>query len=167
MAQVERTDLDVLSGKILYNVTLAVGPERTAPNRRDDVMLVQYFLKGIAKRPQGDPLVFSGDWVPPRTVTGKPFQVDGLMGTDTAAWIKSYQNALAKGRPSDILTDGRIDRMLGFRSSISHTFYTILFLNIEFGDVQLEKFKALEDDDEAPIELRVAIRASRAGLKGP
>jgi hypothetical protein len=165
MAQVERSDLD--SPKFLYNVTLAVGPGRTAPNRLDDVMLVQYFLKGIAETSQKDRLAFSGDWVPPRTVTGKPFQVDGLMGTDTAAWIKSYQNAIAKGRPSDVLADGRVDRVLGVWSSISHTVYTLLFLNIEFGSVQNKTFQALEDDDEAPIELRVAIRASRAGLKGP
>jgi hypothetical protein len=167
MAQIERTDLDALDRKFFYNVSLAVGPKDTAPNRRDDVLLVQYLLKGIAERSKDETLPFSNGWVPPPTVTGKPFQVDGVVGRDTAVWIQSYQDAVAKAGPSMISADGRVDRALGVISSISHTVYTILYLNIEFGNVQYKKFKVLEDDVEAPPELRVAIRTSRALFMGP
>jgi hypothetical protein len=37
---------------------------------------------------------------------------------------------------------------------------------MDFGAAQFKKFKGLEDDLDAPPELRVAIRTSRAMLKG-
>jgi hypothetical protein len=124
----------------------------TAPNRRDDVLLVQYILINIA----GKIVVGPGwqVWTPPKTA--RPFLVDGWMGPVTAAWIKSYQNSHRY-----LFKDGRIDRALGISSSISHTVYTILLLNHHLWLVQEEKFKALEDDIEAPPELREAIRMSR------
>src|SRR5262245_40587771 len=67
--------------EFFYNVSFAVGPGRTAPNRRDDVLLVQYFLKSIA----GTVVVGPGweVWTPPKTA--QPFLVDGWMGSVTAA----------------------------------------------------------------------------------
>jgi hypothetical protein len=136
-----------------YNVTMAVGPAGTAPNRRDDVLLVQYFLTNVAGT--------LDYWVPPRT--DRPLQVDGRMGSDTAAWIKSYQNSMT----DHTTRDGRIDRALGASGSISGKRYTILFLNHHFQLAQPTKFAALEDDTEAPDELRMAIKLSRArGSKG-
>jgi hypothetical protein len=165
MARIEHIDntkLIAYDRDFFYNVTMAVGPLGTAPNRRDDVMLVQYFLKAIAdySKKFATYLPFTaGKWSPPET--GKPFLVDGWMGSDTAAWIKSYQDAVAKPGYG-ILVDGRIDRALGISGSISHTVYTILWLNQDFLSAQRPKFDALEDDAEAPDELRAAIRSSRA-----
>jgi hypothetical protein len=142
------TDLD-----FFYNVTMAVGPHGTAPNRRDDVMLVQYLMKVLVR---------VGLWVPP--TLSKPFPADGRMGPDTAAWIQDYQ--LMKHRV--IVQDGRIDRALGVNASITHTRYTIVFLNRDFQTASvlrtgsLQWFNALEDDADAPAELRRAIRSSRA-----
>lgn len=138
--------------EFFYNVSFAVGPGRTPPNRRDDVLLVQYFLKTIA----GTVVVGPGweVWTPPKTA--RPFLVDGVMGPVTAAWIKSYQNGQRW-----LFKDGVVDRALGVYSSISHTPYTILSLNHHFRNVEWEKFKALEDDRDAPDELRAAIRRSR------
>jgi hypothetical protein len=142
------TDLD-----FIYNVTMAVGPVDTAPNRPDDVMLVQYLLKTIVR---------VGLWTPP--TLSKPFPVDGRMGPDTAAWIKDYQ--LIKHRVAN--QDGRIDRALGVNPSRVPHVYTIITLNHDFQTATLLRsgslawFNALEDDLDAPAELRRAIRSSRA-----
>ena len=48
-----------------YNVTRAVGPRGTAPNHRDDVLLVQYLLKGRLAE-NGVYLYMAGDWTTPR-----------------------------------------------------------------------------------------------------
>ena len=135
-----------------YNVTMAVGPVGTAPNRRDDVLLVQYLFANI---------VDAGVWVPPKTA--KPFQVNGRMGPALAEWIKAYQAS----KQAFLFQDGRIDRALGARTSNSQMQYTILVLNNDFQTANLKKFEALEDDAEAPAELRAAIKISRArGAKG-
>jgi hypothetical protein len=135
-----------------YNVSYAVGPVGTAPNRREDVLLVQYFLKNIA----GTVVVGPGwkRWEPPKTA--QPLLVDGWMGSVTAAWIKSYQDSLKL-----LYKDGRVDRALGVWTSITQTMYTIVLLNHHFQNAQFEKFKSLEDDVDAPAELRSAIRLSR------
>jgi hypothetical protein len=142
------TDLD-----FIYNVTMAVGPPGTAPNRPDDVMLVQYLLKTLVR---------VGLWVPP--TLSKPFPADGRMGPDTAAWIKDYQ--LTKHR--FVVQDGRIDRALGVNASLAHRVYTIIILNHDFQTAtllrtgSLDWYNTLEDDVDAPAELRRAIRSSRA-----
>lgn len=136
----------------IYNVTMAVGPAGTAPKRRDDVMLVQFLLKSIVR---------AGLWTPP--TYSKPFPVDGKMGPDTAAWIQDYQ--LIKHRIA--AQDGRIDRALGVNPSVEKHIYTIITLNNDFQFASLlrvgslDLFNALEDDLDAPAELRGAIRKSR------
>jgi hypothetical protein len=138
----------------IYNVTMAVGPIGTAPNWHDDVLLVQYLLKQI---------VSAGYWIPP--TLSKPFPVDGRMGTDTAAWIWDYQ--LSK-RHLSINLDGRVDRALGVWTSITHTQYTIVYMNLDYQNAcyfhrgSLDLFNALEDDIEAPPALRSAIKLSRS-----
>jgi hypothetical protein len=154
-----------------YNVTMAVGPVGTAPNRRDDVLLVQYLLTNIVGTVVVGP--DGSSWVPPNVVgpgwdvwvppkTAKSIQVNGRMDPGTAAWIKSYQNSLSLK-----LKDGRIDRALGSLTSNTLSRYTILYLNHHFQNAQPKKFEALEDDSEAPDKLRIAISLSRKhGAKG-
>jgi hypothetical protein len=156
MAHVEHCDNTTIP--TYYNVTLAVGPVGTAPNRRDAVFLVQYLLKGIAD----NPAPFNLPWFPPRTTT--PFRVDGYMGPITASWIKCYQEHLIKRFSGYFVPDGRVDRAQGITSSITHTVYTILRMNREFQLAQPRKFASLEEDPEAPAELRAAIASSRASL---
>jgi hypothetical protein len=136
-----------------YNVSFAVGPAGTAPNRHDDVMLVQYLLKTLVRL---------GFWVPP--TLSKPFSVDGRMGPDTAAWIRDYQLQ----RLTIIYQDGRIDRALGVNASLAKKVYTIITLNDDFQFATVLRtgslgwYNSLEDDVDAPMELRRVIRASRA-----
>jgi hypothetical protein len=163
MAHLDYTEFGSDSLRWFCNVTMAVGPVGTAPNRLDDVLLVQYFMKKAAEYTKRFSLEIAGWWDPPDL--GRPFRVDGLMGPDTASWIKSYQQAVARSGYS-VLVDGRIDRAHSSTSTISNTVYTILWLNMDFRAAHPDKFEALEDDVEAPPELRGAIRASRESDAG-
>lgn len=103
-----------------YNVDMAVG--KNAPNKRDDVMLVQYCLKHI----WANPTAFESPLPPPASGEMK---VDGLCGPTTRKWIIEFQFlALKRGHP--IATDGLVDKVIeSFTSSISNTVYTIIKLN--------------------------------------
>src|SRR5205807_552584 len=125
-----------------YNVNFAVGAPRefldlnspaTDPsvgyiatkrvpvrNQRDDVMLVQYLLKKIHRFAPGM-LAPEGDMT-----------VDGICGPITRRWIGAFQRELRIKRKKRIATDGIVDRALGVEGSISHTTYTILFMNLAF-----------------------------------
>jgi hypothetical protein len=116
---------DLPNGKrgcpFIYNVTMAVG--RNCPNRRDDVKLVQFFLKRIFGNPVNDLRK------PPSHL--KPMEVDGFCGPTTMGWITFYQFHVANdGAP--ITTDDRIDRARSAVASISKTGYTINWLNLEW-----------------------------------
>lgn len=89
-----------------YNVEQAVGP--TGVNNRSDVYLVQYLLKGI--------------WEPHGPT------VDGWIGPQTNAYIKAFQKQIRQQKV-DVAVDGRVDRALSARSSVSKTAYTILAMN--------------------------------------
>ena len=67
----------------VYNVDAAVGPG--CPNRTDDVLLVQYFLKACFDNPQA----FTPPFGPPPP--GPPLTVDGMAGQITFRWIDHFQ----------------------------------------------------------------------------
>ena len=89
-----------------YNLEHAVG--RAANNRPDDVKIVQYLLAAL----------------------NFDLAVDGICGPKTQKALTQYQTML-RSRGFSILVDGRIDRTKGGRAigSISHTVYTIIWIN--------------------------------------
>ena len=89
-----------------YNVEHAVG--RSANNYRDDVKVVQYLLAAL----------------------GFDLNVDGMCGPKTQKALTQYQSML-KSQGFSVMVDGRMDRTKGGRTvaSVSHTVYTILWLN--------------------------------------
>jgi len=108
-------------GNPIYNVTMAVGSQY-APNKRDDVLLVQFFLKKIYEH-RDSPYVLpeAGSMV-----------VDGLCGPTTKAWIRHFQTA---GRFNNRKgwVDGRIDRAQGSGiATVQKAIYWISFLNNDF-----------------------------------
>ncbi len=78
MAHTENTGREEIPQMI--NLDMAVGKEPLSgliqPNRRDDVMLVQYFLRGI----YSNPTAFQPPLIPPN---GKLIKVDGFHGPQT------------------------------------------------------------------------------------
>jgi Putative peptidoglycan binding domain len=89
-----------------YNLEHAVG--RAANNHRDDVKLVQYLLSAL----------------------GYKLDVDGMCGPKTQKALSQYQ-MLLKSQGFSVMADGRMDRTKGGSAtgSISHTVYTIIWLN--------------------------------------
>ena len=129
-----------------YNIDNAVGPG--CPNRRTDVMLVQFFLHQIYTHPR---------------VTSKPagpkIQINGTCDAVTTAWIKHFQGDM-KGRGKPISTDGRVDHAKGEQysfSSTSHTGYTITFLNHNHCNRYRREHDYLEQHPLIPGELKVEL----------
>lgn len=116
------------SFKVLLTVEQTVG--RGCPNRRDDVMLVQFFLKVAT-----DGGVPSGGYGPPGQ---QPIKIDGIYGHQTQAYIDYYQAENSRRNPaSPLKADGRVDPVHGKAlGSVTQSVYTILALNVTFQNVR-------------------------------
>lgn len=139
----------------IFDVEMAVGPD--APNRRDDVFLVQYLLhKTIG---EGQML-----YRPPIKVIGVPpgdLAVDGRFGPQTAAWIRGFQRAIAEREGGcGPHRDGRVDPARGrLTSAITRTIYTIDWLN-EYYDQMMDilgEDRNLTLKPDCPPELSQAV----------
>ena len=134
-----------------YNVTDAVGAG--TPNRKLDVMLVQYFLKRIYEHPEYAPAMPQGKMV-----------VDGVCGPITKNWILKFQLD-ANEEFGGVALDRRVDRARGGaagqkKGTISGTFYTVLFMNDAFNDRYPQEFNNPQAMKDAPAELRLALQSS-------
>jgi hypothetical protein len=147
---------------MFYNVSMTVGKEKD-PNRRDDVLLVQYFLHEIYANPlKVDPAVFPGGitigTVGPDGIgiPEKPVKVDGFCGPQTRKWIGWFQGQMSTiGFP--LHRDSRVHKAKGFESKIKNTIYTIRMLNLMFQQVHPYIFDDLENHWEVPPEVRSSI----------
>jgi len=103
---------------VFYNIVQAVG--KNCPNKRDDVMLVQYLLDWRYKNVQ------------PKAATPKGvMKVDGICGGITLNWIQKFQLDIMLSGYS-IQADGRVDRIRNkqsFNGSLSNKIYTLGWLN--------------------------------------
>ena len=118
---VSRTDM-----KHCYTVDQPVG--MGCPNIRDDVLLVQFFLRRAM-----DECPTSKGIFPPGE---RPISVDGIAGPQTFRYIKFYQDEDNRRNPGKgVARDGRVDSIgksgTGI-GSISNTLYTIIALNVSY-----------------------------------
>lgn len=133
--------------RCVFFVDAAVGPGR--PNRRDDVLLVQFFLRAMWTRENrpGDKQTMG--------VPGKPpLAVDGRFGPDTQAAIKRFQDLYHEGK----LSDGVVDVVPPGQSVGPHRRlpYTMIGLNTMFaGFFGKEKHLLISDEPDFPHELRL------------
>ena len=114
--------------KILYTVDMAVGVG--CPNRRDDVLLVQFFLKVVSEGPE------TALYKPPGQ---PPMATDGAWGRISQAYLNQYISANSAVNPGAPLTqDGRVDPVMNGRFFGSRTgnLYTILALNASYRKVR-------------------------------
>jgi hypothetical protein len=138
--------LDFEELPIFYNLNMAVGDN--APNMKEDVMLVQFFLQEVYKgRTSFDP-----PEVPPQGV----MKVDGICGPITKNWLLKFQLDI-RNRGYSIYADKRADKVKGRVSSISKTTYTVIYLNAGVKKVRPD-FENLESAPDVPNELRPAFR---------
>jgi hypothetical protein len=131
------------------DVTMAVG--RGAPNRRDDVLLVQFMLNELFRR--------ADEHVPPLAKPERPVGVDGKFGRNTFDGIVKFQLNIMSQFGS-INLDGRIDpARASATSSISQTTYTILWMNYlyklawpqEFEDLLAGKIHNMPPELASPL----------------
>lgn len=149
----------------MYNVHMTVGSRKALyetgtsttytssyePNKRDDVMLVQYLLKRINQE-------WEKHGHPP--LGGSSLKIDGMHGPKTQKAIEQFQLELARnGR--NIATDGCVDSERGETqySSISKTGYTISWLNATLWSMNPTLAADITKDPECPAELKGSIAA--------
>jgi peptidoglycan hydrolase-like protein with peptidoglycan-binding domain len=165
--------------EFIYNVDMAVGsqtqkktgfdPENGGPkdyyksspmpNKRDDVMLVQYLLRRIYQK-----ATLRQPPLNPKAGVSQPFliseiKVDGCCGPKTQAAITHFQMESAR-RGNSIAVDGCVDsaRTESLYSTISKTGYTIAYLNSAFFKVYSPGY--ILSDPECPAELKQSLLSS-------
>lgn len=143
---------DTVAGGNYYNVNFAVGAN--APNKRDDVRLVQWLLRRV----YADHAALA----PPDPT---PLAVDGWIGPKTVRWIKAFQaDVRAAGRVCAY--DGRVDSARKAAGAVSKLPYTILWLNAVLADANPAVYANPASDPDAPPELLQAL-ATNTGAAGP
>ena len=108
--------------QLLYLNDASVG--RSSANRRDDVLLVQFFLNALwGKSPDKKTVI--GD-------SGTPPAIDGVCGRVTIAAIETFQKWYWQ-QPN--FTDGRVEHLPPGRQfgPLRNLPYTIIGLNVNFG----------------------------------
>lgn len=130
--------------KLLYLNDAAVG--RGGANRRDDVLLVQFFLNALwGKSPDKKTII--GD-------SGKPPAIDGVCGRVTIGAIETFQKWYWQ-QPN--FTDGRVDPLPPGRQygPLHNLPYTIIGLNVNFGFAfSVGRHLRLGKEPNFPVELK-------------
>ena len=106
--------------RVIYDLDLAVG--RGGPNRHDDVLLIQFFLR-VAMEDADSP----GYKPPGQAAIG----IDGNYGSQTQAYIGFFQAEAKKRNPARMpITDGKIDPLhTPFRKPLDGEVHDIFALN--------------------------------------
>lgn len=143
----------------IWNVTDAVGEH--CPNRREDVMLVQYMLLKL----------YAGRFRQGRSRPPGNLQLNGICEPVTLDWIRAFQRDLNEDEPGIVSIDSRIDRACGMLTTRpgpvvgpngpgGFTVYTIVMLNKffsdEWWDYHNDPLKA-----DLPLLLKVLLKSKR------
>ena len=149
MAFVDTLDRDDL--KKFYNVDFTVG--ENAPNRQDDVMLVQYILRRLYQ----NPTFSTGDNTLSTTAPKGDMKVDGVCGPVTLNWIFKYQLDMRQlGDP--VFADKRVDRAANHDAfSKLNRLYSIVLMNAQYRNRHREEYFNLPFQPDAPAPLRAAL----------
>jgi hypothetical protein len=128
-----------------YNINHDVGPHRFVSYRRDDVLLVQLFLRQIGSNP--DSFFKSVKYIQPEDL----IEVDGVFGRETQKWIVWYQGS------RDLTTPyGKVSRARSGQTRAGK-YYTIVLLNADFAKLAPDWHENLSTDGRTPPELRDAL----------
>jgi len=122
---------------VIYTVEQRVGPG--APNLRDDVLLVQFFLRALQESGGG-----GRPFTPPGLTA--PLAIDGRFGKQTAAHIKFFQEEDSRRNPdATLVTDQLVDPVRGGQLTGPRTgkVLTITSLNVHY---VLRKGKSLHNN---------------------
>ena len=137
---------------LVYSVDSPVGPN--CINKRDDVLLVQFFLKVISEH---DRL-----YLPPGQ---SPMQIDGIQGPQTSAFIRQYQIENSRRNPGaeaggGLKQDGVVHPVQAgsIIGSVGHTLLTIMAMNLSYKLARgLEMQRDITKDPLFPGALRPSL----------
>lgn len=143
------TDLEDPTGNFpFYNVTKAVGKD--CPNEKEDVLLVQFFLKRI----------YMSSMMKAQTPNGS-LVVNGKCDEVTCNWILKFQIDMKNGG-LDCYPDGVVSKAGNLKSnwntSVGETNYTIRLLNNGLRTLDPVLYQSLAVSPEVPFELRTLFR---------
>jgi hypothetical protein len=134
--------------RAVYLVDAAVG--RGSLNRRDDVLLVQFFLNALwNKLTDKANKKFGGPGAAPA--------IDGICGNITIGAIEAFQRWYWEQPARGGFTDGRVEplppgQVLGPRH---HHVYTIIGLNVNFGfTFGVDRHARIAKEPNFPMELK-------------
>lgn len=132
--------------KVLYTPDETVGPG--GPNRHDDVLLVQLFLRVQMES--------GGVEAPYRPPGRQPLAIDGVCGGDTLAYIRFYQEEARRRFPGAPEPDGRVDPMRSGSvfASITHHLYMIVALNVGYREKRGDMYLDIAKDPLFPAGLK-------------
>jgi hypothetical protein len=123
------------------------------PNRRDDVLLVQFFLKVLSEGQSQRNLTPDGFG---------PINIDGLWGPTSQAYLNFFLEVNSAANPGSPLTqDGRVDPVVSgrFFGSRSGHVYTIIALNSLYQTVRgPNSLQNITTDPLFPQELRPSLQ---------
>ena len=132
--------------RLLYLNDAAVGPG--SPNRREDVLLIQFFLNALwGTSPDKKTVIGSG---------AAPV-IDGVCGNVTNGAIVTFQRWYWEQPPRGGFTDGRVEPLpVGQQLGPLHSLpYTIIGLNANFGlAFSPDRHSRLGKEPKFPAELR-------------
>lgn len=138
--------------KWVYAVDQAVGSG--CPNRRDDTLLVQFFLKVVSEGPE------KALYKPPGVSLA--MKCDGLWGPTSQAYLNHYIKVNSNLNPGSPLTkDGRVDPVVGgkYTGALSGNVYTILALNVSYKKTRGAEAQAdITTDPVFPAELKPSLK---------
>lgn len=106
-----------------YTVERAVG--KGSPNQRDDVLLVQFFIRRIL---EGFNVTIPGE---------RPLAIDGQCGRQTQRYIQFFQKDLNTSYGKHIVEDGVVSPMAnraGLVGKSDKIIYTMVALNTNYSD---------------------------------
>jgi hypothetical protein len=136
------------------------------PNKRDDVLLVQFFLAAFSS----DPLIKNGRVFSYEDKKGRPYNyslanrrplvVDGVCGNETVAYIKHFQQEAAKNETSQwlrMVTDGVVSPVRQGEPWNERTgqVLTIVRMNVEYAAMfGAHRHRTIGDDPLFPNDLK-------------
>lgn len=154
MAYIKILKADTRFVRHVYFINNAVGQGRA--NRRDDVLLVQFFLKALSKRSE----VESGEsYQPPGQ---REIQVDGVCGTTTITFIRHFQGVINRAAKESVFRpwqDGVVDPVPpgGMFGTVHGGVYTMISLNTAYSSLYgKDAHSRIFSDPFLPQELAAA-----------
>jgi hypothetical protein len=135
---------------LFYNVDAAVG--KNCPNRRPDVLLVQYLLNECCKSPNFSYIRISV------MDDEKYMTVSGTWESHWNTYLANFANQL-KHSGRTVVQDGRVDPVAVLpRGPIHHHQYLMLYLNLGYALLRPKDFPRMAEVADCPVELRPLLK---------